>query len=162
MKETMFRRFFRSARPSAVLIRMATALAVAGAFLWTASEIDPGASLATQSPNGAPKFAEQGDRRSTSDPSVDNPAELEDLAARLSLRTSAGSQNESLVSLIGKEHAIHIQATPKGPRFTVTDRAGAALAEDLTAKEVYKRFPDLWSEKMIAGPLMMADPVHNE
>lgn len=46
-------------------------------------------------------------------------------------------------TLIGAEHTLEIFVTPEGMRYTVRDRAGNVLAEQIGDDEVYEAFPSL-------------------
>lgn len=46
-------------------------------------------------------------------------------------------------TLIGAEYALEIFVTPEGMRYTVRDRSGKLLAEQIGDDEVYEKFPSL-------------------
>jgi len=149
---------FQSVRPAGVISRIAIALAVAGGFLWAASQIDPGASRAVDQTRPESRLPHEIDPFGDERP-VDDPGDLEELADQLALSASADAMATGVIgSLEGRDHTIHIHATPDGPRFTITDQAGGVLASRLTAEQVYRRFPEYAGEHTIAGPMMMVDP----
>jgi hypothetical protein len=51
--------------------------------------------------------------------------------------TASGSSEKSLGRYQGADHAVHIVATPEGPRYTITDAAGNILEARLHDHEVY-------------------------
>lgn len=57
--------------------------------------------------------------------------------------SSSMSEGEVIGRLIGREHEIVILASSLGPRYTVYDLAGNALAEKLTIEQLGRRFPGL-------------------
>jgi hypothetical protein len=67
----------------------------------------------------------------------------------------------------GADYIVLMHGSPEGARYTVCARAGAVLAEDLPADQVYREFPSLDVGGMRlepadmgeARPLMLADPV---
>lgn len=109
-----------------ILLRVGGALVIALGFLWVTSQVDPGASRATEgdvqtSPNVA---------------GVDSPI-------------------FSLGTLEGRDYNVRLISTPAGPRYTVSDLFGTVLATDLGVEELYDRFPQLAVDRMISSPVMM-------
>lgn len=89
------------------------------------------------------------------------------LASDRQAAPSARSGPVEIGELVGREFTLRVFSTPEGPRYTVIDRDGHALAQLLEADEIYRRFPDLNvrslqlrgddASDLIGGPLMLAD-----
>jgi|GEM_PF-1719440 len=116
----------RDFRP--ILLRVGGALSVALGFLVVTSQIDP----------------------------ADSNADLGAISAPGSVgAVGANSEGLSLGSLQGREYSVHMVATPDGPRYSVTNRAGVMVGQNLTKSEVYDLVPGLDLETLSAGPVMM-------
>jgi hypothetical protein len=116
----------RDAKP--VLVRVGGALAIAMGFLWVTSQVDPGATRATETENGV-----------------------------LPIVASTKAPVTSLGTLEGRDYIINLVSTPDGPRYTVVDHFGAVLATGLTQEQVYEEFSDLTLDRMLSSPVMMVD-----
>ncbi|MFG0274152.1 MAG: hypothetical protein ACF8QF_03755 [Phycisphaerales bacterium] len=119
-----------------ILMRVGVAGALAGAFVAAALLVEP-----SPSPAGNAR-------------SMDAPADLD---AETEATDEQAPDRVSLGALEGLEHSLLIHATPEGPRYTLLDPLGNPIATDLPADEVYRVHPDADVDRMIAGPLMLAD-----
>jgi len=117
-------------RMGRILTRVGVAGVLAGGFVGAALLVEPSPSPA--GPAGA----------------IDEPVEP---------LTAPSPERVTLGTLEGLEHTLIIVATPDGPRYTALDPLGNPIAVDLPADEVYRVVPDADVDRMIAGPLMLAD-----
>ena len=71
------------------------------------------------------------------------------------------SQPEGAVvgTLVGRDYLVRINATERGPRYTVTTLSGQVLQTNLDSREMAKAFPGLDPANLQAAPggLMQAD-----
>jgi len=121
------------------LARVAIAAAGVGAFFLAAESINPHHSTAAPSLPSAPSAGEDA-----------APGALpEHVEAR------------SLGRYQGKDHAVHIIATPEGPRYTITDAVGNILEAKLHEDEVRSALEahgiEIGAPADNAPTLMMAD-----
>jgi len=72
-------------------------------------------------------------------------------------RLAASPERAHLGTLEGRGHHLLIFATPDGPRYTALDALGNPIASDLTSDEVYRVSPDADVDRLISGPVMLAD-----
>ncbi len=118
----------RDAKP--VLVRVGGALAIALGFLWVTSQVDPGATRATE---------------------TDSENEV------LPIVANSDGPATTLGTLEGRDYIINLVSTPAGPRYTVIDHFGAVLATGLTQEQVYEEFSVLTLDRMLSSPVMMVD-----
>lgn len=116
-----------------VLVRVGGALAIAMGFLWVTSQVDPGATRATEPENTA-----------------------------LPIVVSSASPALTLGTLEGRDYIINLVSTPDGPRYTVVDHFGSVLASGLTQQEVYDQFSGITLDRMISSPVMMVDTDYDD
>jgi hypothetical protein len=121
-----------------ILMRVGVAGGLAGAFVAAALLVEP-----SPSPAGSAR-------------PIDAPADA-DPTNPDAVAGEQPSDRVSLGSLLGLEHSLLIHATPEGPRYTLLDPLGNPIATDLAGDEVYRVHPDADVDRMIAGPLMLAD-----
>lgn len=142
----MIERLLRPELLPKAVVRVVIAASVVAAFLVTASLISPEHSAASEVASRRGLDAAAGGRRGAP------PADQRTPPPRA--ETKRGPV--SLGTLQGRALSVRIAATADGPRYTVIDSAGAVLATDLAAEDVYRDFPDLSVDTMLCSPLMMA------
>ncbi|MBL0921156.1 MAG: hypothetical protein IBJ10_03395 [Phycisphaerales bacterium] len=125
-----------TARRTRAAARPLIALALASVFILVARQIEPAGSLAGES------------------------GDLGDPIAPAGAPKAFGTGRPSLGTLTGGDYTIEIVPHPDGPRYTVYDRNGEKIADQLPAEDLYRIAPDLDVTGLFAGmsgPLMMAE-----
>lgn len=114
------------------------AVALAAGFILVARQIEPSGSLA-------------GEGASLSDP-------VPQALLPSTPQKTFGSGRPTLGTLTGGDYTIEISPGPDGPRYSVYDKDGTLLADQLPAEDLYRAVPDLDVTTMFSGgPLMMAE-----